>query len=223
MKLEIQPTPPSIESLRGYVLGQLSAPEADAVARYLEGHPQELATIDDLVADDTLLAALRDGQRLPPMDTPEVSRLVQSARPTLPPYAMLRAIDPDASDSNLHDLALEHSGADSPSLQWKLIPGVYSREDVPIESRAEIRGIDHPWAELFLEFMLHGPEIFFRKIPASDTALVGDNDQLKAGLSQLRKESRDVFQKFDLTRLRTIAGVHHQGSVPIKKDRFVSS
>ena len=54
---------------------------------------------------------------------------------------MLRAIDPDASDSNLHDLALERYGADSLSLQWNLIPGVYSREDVPIESRVEIRGI----------------------------------------------------------------------------------
>ena len=75
-----------------------------------------------------------------PIESPIIS-LVQSARATLPPYAMLRAIDPDASDSNLHDLALEHYGADSPSLQWNLIPGVYSREDVPIESRVEIRGI----------------------------------------------------------------------------------
>ena len=75
-----------------------------------------------------------------PIESPIIS-LVQSARATLPPYAMLRAIDPDAGDTNLHDLALERSGADSPSLQWNLIPGVYSREDVPIESRIEIRGI----------------------------------------------------------------------------------
>ena len=54
---------------------------------------------------------------------------------------MLRPIDPDASDSNLHDLALAGYGADSPSLQWNLMAGVYSREDVPIESRVEIRGI----------------------------------------------------------------------------------
>ena len=74
------------------------------------------------------------------IESPIVS-LVQSARATLPPYAMLHAIDPDASDSNLHDLALERYGADSPSPQWNLIPGVYSREDVPIESRVEIRGI----------------------------------------------------------------------------------
>ena len=75
-----------------------------------------------------------------PIESPIIS-LVQSARATLPPYAMLHAIDPDASDSNLHDLALERYGADSPSLQWNLIPGVYSRDDVPIESRVEIRGI----------------------------------------------------------------------------------
>ena len=67
--------------------------------------------------------------------------LVQSARTTLPPYAMLRSIDPDASDSKLHDLELERYDADSLPPQWNLIPGVYSREDVPIESRAEIRGI----------------------------------------------------------------------------------
>ena len=76
-----------------------------------------------------------------PIESPIIS-LVQSARATLPAsYAMLRAIDPGASDGNLHDLALERYGADSPSLQWKLIPGVYAREDVPIESRVEIRGI----------------------------------------------------------------------------------
>jgi len=72
-----------------------------------------------------------------PIESPIIS-LVHSARATLPPYAMLRAIDPGASDSNLHD---QRYGADSPSLQWNLIPGVYSREDVPIDSRVEIRGI----------------------------------------------------------------------------------
>jgi len=75
-----------------------------------------------------------------PIESPIVS-LVQSARATLPPYAMLHAIDPDTSDSNLHDLALERYGADSPSPQWNLSPGVYSREEVPTESRVEIRGI----------------------------------------------------------------------------------
>src|SRR5262245_28821065 len=75
-----------------------------------------------------------------PIESPIIS-LVQSAQPTLPPYAMLRAIDPGASDSDLHDLALERYGAGSASLQLNLIPGVYSREDVPVESRVEIRGI----------------------------------------------------------------------------------
>ena len=73
-----------------------------------------------------------------PIESPIVS-LVQSARATLPPYAMLRPIDPGASDSNLHNL--ERYGTDSPSLPWNLMPGVYSREHVPIESRIEIRGI----------------------------------------------------------------------------------
>ena len=75
-----------------------------------------------------------------PIESPIVS-LVQSASARLPPYAMLRPIDPRASDSDLHDLALERDGADSPPVQWNLMPGVYSREDVPIESRIEIRGI----------------------------------------------------------------------------------
>ena len=75
-----------------------------------------------------------------PIESPIVS-LVHSASPTLPPYAKLRPIDPGASDTNLHDLALERHGAGSPSLEWNLLPGVYSREDVPIDSRIEIRGI----------------------------------------------------------------------------------
>lgn len=75
-----------------------------------------------------------------PIESPIVS-LVQTAGATLPPYAKLRAIDPSFGDSNLQDNALQRNGADSPSLQWKLIPGVYSRDDVPIESREEIRGV----------------------------------------------------------------------------------
>ena len=75
-----------------------------------------------------------------PIEFPIIS-LVQSARPTLPPYAMLRAIDPDGSDSTLHDLPSGRYGAGSPSRPWNLIAGVYSREDVPVESRVEIRGI----------------------------------------------------------------------------------
>ena len=75
-----------------------------------------------------------------PIESPIVS-LVHSATPALPPYAMLRAIDPGSSDSNLKDLASERDGPEAPSLQWNLIPGVYSRDDVPIESRVEIRGM----------------------------------------------------------------------------------
>jgi hypothetical protein len=75
-----------------------------------------------------------------PIESPIVS-LVQTAGATLPPYAMLRPIDPGASDSDLRDLASEHYGAESPLRQWILMPGVYPREDVPIESRIEIRGI----------------------------------------------------------------------------------
>ncbi len=75
-----------------------------------------------------------------PIESPIVS-LVQTAQRTLPPYAKLRAIDPDARDGDLHELASEGRGGDASSPQHRLIPGVYSREDVPVESRAEIRGI----------------------------------------------------------------------------------
>ena len=92
-----------------------------------------------------------------PIESPIVS-LVQSTRATLPPYAMLRPIDPGASDSNLHDLALGRYGTDSPSLQFNLMPGVYSREDVPIESRIEIRGIwfsfSPEWQQLMKGWLL---------------------------------------------------------------------
>jgi hypothetical protein len=71
-----------------------------------------------------------------PIGSPIVS-LVQSERATSQPYKMLRPIDPGASKSTL---ALEHDGTDS-SLQATLLPTVYSREDVPSESRVEIRGI----------------------------------------------------------------------------------
>jgi hypothetical protein len=75
-----------------------------------------------------------------PIESPIVS-LVHSTRATLSPDMTRRVIDPSASDSNLHDLVLERYRADSPSLPWSLLPGVYSREDFPLESRVEIRGI----------------------------------------------------------------------------------
>ena len=103
-----------------------------------------------------------------PIESPIVS-LVQSAGAKLPPYAMLRAIDPGTNDSNLHDLALERNGADSASPQWNLIPGVYSREDVPIESRVEIRGIwfsfSPKWQHLMKGWLLDA---------AGDTLLLKD-------------------------------------------------
>jgi hypothetical protein len=73
------------------------------------------------------------------IESPIVS-LVLTQRPTLPTYAMLRAIDPDASDNDRNP-ASKPEDADAPPLEWKLIPGVYPRGDVPIESRVEIRGI----------------------------------------------------------------------------------
>src|SRR5215472_4768138 len=90
-----------------------------------------------------------------PIESPIVS-LVHSAGATLPPRETLRAIDPGASDGNLHNLALD--GADSASLQWNLVPGVYSREDFPIESRVEIRGIwfsfSPKWQQLMKGWLL---------------------------------------------------------------------
>jgi hypothetical protein len=93
-----------------------------------------------LTITDAAYSRIRRALAGSPIESPIVS-LVQSAGATLPPYKMLRAIDPDASDGNLHDPALERHGADSPAPRWNLIPGVYSREDVPIESQVEIRGI----------------------------------------------------------------------------------
>jgi len=91
------------------------------------------------------------------IESPIIS-LVHSAGATLPPRKMLRAIDPGASDSNLHDLALERDGADSASQRWNLIPGVYSREDFPIESRVEIHGIwfsfSPKWQQLMKGWLL---------------------------------------------------------------------
>src|SRR5215471_15989894 len=75
-----------------------------------------------------------------PIESPIIS-LIHTTRATLPPDMMRRVIDPSASDSNLHELVLERYPADSSSPQWNLIPGVYSREDFPLESRVEIRGI----------------------------------------------------------------------------------
>ena len=91
------------------------------------------------------------------IESPIVS-LVQTVQATLPPYAMLRAIDPEAGDTDPDDLTSERSGPDSLSAQWKLIPGVYSRKDVPIESRVEIRGIwfsfSPKWQELMKGWLL---------------------------------------------------------------------
>jgi len=93
-----------------------------------------------LIITDAAYARIQRELAASPIQCPIVS-LVQSATTSLPPYAKLRRIDPDASDVNLRDLAVERYGTDSVSPQWNLIPGVYSREDVPIESRVEIRGI----------------------------------------------------------------------------------
>jgi len=97
-------------------------------------------TVCSLTITDAAYARIQRELADSPVESPIVS-LVQSARATLPPYAMLRAIDPGVSDADIRALALEPSDADSPSPRWKLIPGVYSREDVPVESRVEIRGI----------------------------------------------------------------------------------
>ena len=92
-----------------------------------------------------------------PIKSPIVS-LVQSTQATLPPYKMLRPIDPGASSSNRPVVALERDGADSSLLQPKLLPAVYSREDVPIESRVEIRGIwfsfSPQWQQLMKGWLL---------------------------------------------------------------------
>ena len=75
-----------------------------------------------------------------PIESPIIS-LIHTTQATLTPDMTRHVIDPSASDGNLHDLVLERYRADSSSAQWNLIPGVYSREDFPLESRVEIRGI----------------------------------------------------------------------------------
>jgi hypothetical protein len=75
-----------------------------------------------------------------PIESPIVS-LVHTARPTLSPDMERRVIDPRAADSELRDVVLERDRANSSANRWYLIPGVYSRDDFPPESRVEIRGI----------------------------------------------------------------------------------
>lgn len=91
-----------------------------------------------LTITDAAYSRIQSALAASPIQSPIVS-LVQSARTTLPPYASLRSVDPDADEGSLHAPAPQHGGAESPTLQ--LIPGVYAREDVPLESRVEIRGI----------------------------------------------------------------------------------
>ena len=70
-----------------------------------------------------------------------VINLVQSSQSLSPADEMLRAIVSGASESVLHDLALEQYRTNAPSIRWALIPGVYRREDVPPEYLVEIRGV----------------------------------------------------------------------------------
>ena len=93
-----------------------------------------------LAITDAAYARIQRELAASPIGSPIVS-LVQSATATLPPYAKLRRIDPDASHSNLQEIASARHATHAPPPQWKLVPGVYSRDEVPIESRIEIRGI----------------------------------------------------------------------------------
>jgi serine/threonine protein kinase len=74
------PVPPSKETARRYLLGQLTSTEAEDVSRYFDSHPDDLATVVSLDAEDTLESALRKAHSLPLLDTAEVRRIIKWAR-----------------------------------------------------------------------------------------------------------------------------------------------
>jgi hypothetical protein len=92
-----------------------------------------------------------------PIEFPIVS-LVQSSEAPLLPYRMLRPIDPGDPNNNRSDGPSARDAAGSSSLQPNLFAVVYSRNDVPIESRVEIRGIwfsfSPEWQQLMKGWLL---------------------------------------------------------------------
>src|SRR5439155_5445666 len=61
-------SPPDEAVLRNYLLGRLPAAELEAVARYLDAHPELASTLNALAGSDTLLSALRNARAGLPED-----------------------------------------------------------------------------------------------------------------------------------------------------------
>jgi len=57
-----------------------------------------------------------------------------------------------------------------------------------------------------------------RKVAAPDPALIGHNDQGKAGVGQLDESFDDSFDRADLRGIGTIVHLMDQGAVPVKKN-----
>lgn len=93
-----------------------------------------------LTITDAAYARIRLALDESPIESPIVS-LVQSARATLPTYAELQGIDPHYGEGDSGNPASAQHEARVSSLPWKLLPGVYARDDFPAASRAEVRGI----------------------------------------------------------------------------------
>ena len=68
-------TPPDAETLRRFLNGELPPDELEAVARYLDDHPQLASTLNARHSGDTLLAVLRSATPAP-ADPPELARLI---------------------------------------------------------------------------------------------------------------------------------------------------
>src|SRR5262249_45955098 len=68
------PQPPDESVLRRFLAGELTGPELDSVADYLELHPEAAAALSSLTVSDTLLSALKSAEE--DTDSPELSALV---------------------------------------------------------------------------------------------------------------------------------------------------
>lgn len=68
--------PPSDETLRSYLLGQLPPDELERVGRHLEENPDAVSTLSARQCSDTLLDALRAAPKTPTADSPELAALI---------------------------------------------------------------------------------------------------------------------------------------------------
>src|SRR6516162_9597344 len=67
---------PDVELLNRFLLGQLSAAEAEPIERYLEQHPDFATTLSELVKEDTLVNSLHASAGQSDDDPPELAGLI---------------------------------------------------------------------------------------------------------------------------------------------------